>query len=60
VTVQEQIQSEELPDSVFACAAIIQKNIGTIERMLKKLLTERSGTEMMPVAYLPASLDHSF
>ena len=50
-SIQEQIQAEQLPDSVFACTAIIQKNIGTIEKMLKDLLAARSGerTEMMPV-----------
>jgi signal transduction histidine kinase len=50
-SIQEQIQMEQLPDSVFACTAIIHKNIGLIERMLKDLLAVRSGekTEMMPI-----------
>ena len=50
-SIQEQIQMEQLPDSVFACTAIIHKNIGMIERMLKELLTARRGekTEMRPI-----------
>jgi signal transduction histidine kinase len=50
-SIQEQIQMEQLPDSVFACTAIIQKNIGTIEKMLKELLTARSNarTDTTPV-----------
>ena len=50
-SIQEQIQMEQLPDSIFECTAIIHKNISNIENMLKDLLTARSGerTEAMPV-----------
>jgi signal transduction histidine kinase len=50
-SIQEQIQNAQLPDSVFACTTIIQKNIATIEKMLKDLLTARSGQGMdtMPI-----------
>jgi signal transduction histidine kinase len=45
-SIQEQIQAEQLPDSVFACTAIIQKNIGEIEKMLKELLTAGTSEKM--------------
>jgi signal transduction histidine kinase len=45
-SIQEQIQTEQLPESVFACTAIINKNISTIEKMLKDLLTARSSERM--------------
>ena len=49
--IQEQIQTEQLPDSVFACTAIINKNIGTIEKMLQDLLAARrpKKTNMVPI-----------
>jgi signal transduction histidine kinase len=50
-SIQEQIQMEQLPDSVFACTAIINKNIIMIEKILKDLLTASTGekTTMMPI-----------
>jgi len=49
--IQEHIQSDQLHDSIFACTAIINKNIATIETMLKDLLTagSRDRMETMPV-----------